>query len=441
MSTERTLRYKKNVVLSTVFLSFSALLGYILVPISLKFLGPERYGLWAVLGSVFMWLGLLNMGYGGGLRFHLARSLAKNETVLARQYVSTTYALFGIISILLLAVFFGLNNFINWSVLFNTPAALVHEMNTTVVVMVVFFSINFIISLGRIVLVADQRNSSADFFTMLANALTIAGIAPALYFFPSSLVLYCLLVRGPALLSNIVMSLFIYAGKYRFIRPSFKQISFKLARSYSGVSTKFMYMQVAFILAIVANNILIAHLLGPSQVTVYNIALQYISVGTFLFRMLVAPSGSAMIEAHAVKDKTWIKKTLFFFIKVWIFLIIGLIGMTLVSPWVYPLWIGDSVNIPLRLTFIVMVSEVLINWNSIFSSHVVGTGRLFMVMVLATLRIVIHIPLAIFMVRFCKMGLEGIVISSALCTLFSAVILPVQSRLMINGRAKGIWNA
>ena len=63
----------------------SVLINFLLVPLTLNYLNPTRYGIWLTLTSVINWVNVLDIGLGTGLRNKFAEALATNDDGLARS--------------------------------------------------------------------------------------------------------------------------------------------------------------------------------------------------------------------------------------------------------------------------------------------------------------------------------------------------------------------
>ena len=86
-----------------------------MVPIVLAYIHKEQYGIWLTLSSIIGWFSFFDIGLGHGLRNKLSESLAENDLVKAKTYVSTTYAILILIFSSLLLLFFVVNPFLNWT--------------------------------------------------------------------------------------------------------------------------------------------------------------------------------------------------------------------------------------------------------------------------------------------------------------------------------------
>ncbi len=58
----------KNVIASFVIKGWSALVVLLMVPLTLKILGVYNNGVWLTISSILIWIDLMDIGLGNGLR-------------------------------------------------------------------------------------------------------------------------------------------------------------------------------------------------------------------------------------------------------------------------------------------------------------------------------------------------------------------------------------
>ena len=76
---KRTLRAKKNITVSFISKAISILIGFIIVPLTLSYIGEVEYGIWLTIASIISWFSFFDIGLGNGLRNKLAEALAKDD--------------------------------------------------------------------------------------------------------------------------------------------------------------------------------------------------------------------------------------------------------------------------------------------------------------------------------------------------------------------------
>ena len=435
---ERSVKAKKNIVYSLVIKGISILISLILVPLTLHYVNPTQYGIWLTLTSIIGWFGFFDIGFGNGLRNKFAEALAKNEHDQARIYISTTYAALSIIIGVVLLLFLLINPFLNWAKILNTPAEMGNELRILALIVFVFFCIQFVLQLLTTVITANQEPAKASLFGLFGSILSLAVIFIMTQISKGSLIRLGIAFSLSPVIVLAISSLWFYRREYRKYAPSFKYVRFSYARDLMTLGMKFFVIQIAVVIIYQTSNIIIAQLFGPAQVTPYNIAYKYFSIIPMVFSIIMMPFWSAFTEAWVKEEYSWIKNIIKSLIKLWAIIGIVTLIMLLCSNLVYRLWVGKEIRVPNMLSAIMAVYVVLNAWGSIYSQFLNGVGKVKVQIYSAVICAVVNIPLSIFLGK--RMGISGVILSTTILAFTSAIWSPIQYRLIITHKAKGIWN-
>lgn len=438
---ERTVRINKHLIAMFVIKSVSIIIGLLLVPMTIHYVNPTQYGIWVTLSSVISWVALFDVGLGNGLRNKLAEALAVGDELLARKYISTTYAVLMMIMGGIYLLFLLINPFISWMNILNAPAGLETELSKLVFIVFTFFSLQFILRLIINILYADQRPAWNSLVNMLGNLIALIIIYILTMTTHGSLLYLGATMSGTPILILISITIFLFTSRYRKYMPSLKFVDLTYFRDLIGLGARFFVMQISGLIILSTDNIIITQLFGPKEVTPYNVAFKYFSIITLVFiTILLTPYWSAYTEAYTKGDFKWIRKETRKLLKIWSLLIIVVLVMVLASNFVYHIWIGDIINVPFLLSVMMGLYVVIFAWNSIFAGFINGTGKIKLRMYTAIFTGILNIPLSIFLARNLHMGISGVICATAVCLLIDSIIGPVQYLKLVRKTAKGIWN-
>lgn len=413
-------------------------ISLILVPMTLGYLDTTRYGIWITVSTFFTWLSLFDIGLGNGLRNRLAESLAKNQMTKARIYVSTTYAGLMIIFTIFYLLFLATNFFLDWTVILNTGKDLKNELSLLVSVVFLFFCLQFVINLIYSIALAKQEPALTQTFGLIGNLLSLGGIYLLTRYTYGRLLYLGILFAGVPLITGLIISLILFNTRYRDIKPSYKYIRFSELKSLLNIGLKFFFIGIAAIIFYQTNNIIIAQLFGPAEVTSYNIAFRYFGIATFVFLTIVGPYWSAITDAYARGEKDWIRNAIKNLKLVWLALCLFVFILFIFSDFVIKIWVGDKIAVQKDLYFVVGLYVLINAANAIYSTFMNGTGKVMIQFWVSLLLAAFHIPLTLF---FCKhFGIIGIMFSTFLIGPISIFIYNLQYKRIIMGTAKGIWN-
>src|SRR2546423_7450916 len=98
-------RRSRSVVRGTATALFAraigSLTGIISVPLTVRYLGAERYGAWMTISSFLMFLNFTDFGLAGSLTNDLGKAFGEEKRDRARVYVSTAFITLCMVALLL----------------------------------------------------------------------------------------------------------------------------------------------------------------------------------------------------------------------------------------------------------------------------------------------------------------------------------------------------
>jgi O-antigen/teichoic acid export membrane protein len=438
-NSSRSLKAKKNIFFLFIFNGFNFLFNLLLVRLTLDYLGKTEYGVWLTLSSILTWFNYLDFGLGNGLRNKLAEAFAKDDLHSAKIYVSTTYAVFSSIILLIIIIFIAIFRFIDWLEIFKAPVYLENELNTLVLLSVIFFLTQFVLRLLTFIINADQKTALNGFFSFSINLLTVLLVYLLLKIASPSILL---LGAGSTFIPVVVFifaSFIFFNRKYKNISPSFKAVRLSNLKDLLGLGTQFFIIQISSLIIFTTDNLIITQLFGPADVTIYNIAFKYFNYIPIIFFMVLTPMWSAYTEAYVKDDFNWIKNAVKKILKVWLLLCILVIIMIFAANWIYDVWLNSQIKVPLELTILMGLFAIVSNWNNIFAYFINGVGKIRLQLYTSVIVGIINIPLSIYFAKNLNMGISGVIAATCVCVGVGAVWAPIQYYKIVNKKATGIW--
>jgi O-antigen/teichoic acid export membrane protein len=230
-----------------------------------------------------------------------------------------------------------------------------------------------------------------------------------------------------------IASVFFYNTRYSYLRPSIKHVDFSYARDLAGLGVKFFFIQIAVMVIFQTSNILIAQLFSPEQVTPYNIAFKYFSILSILWGVLMTPLWSAFTNALTMADYLWMKKTMVTLNKFMFITLFVIIGMSSLAKPIISFWTGKQVVISLLMVKIFALYTAISIWNNIYAYFLNGISKINVQIYTSIAAAILHIPIAICLVKYAHMGPEGVVLSMAISLSFFAIAGPISTLKIIKG--------
>ncbi len=400
--------------------------SYLAVPLMIRYVGQEPFGVWSTLLTVMSWIVFFDLGVGNGLRNKVAELLAKGEIAEAREFISSGYTLIGLIAAGLLLLLLPVSYAVSWQRVFNTEIIEEATLRSTVQIAAVFIVGNFWIGLIATLLGAVQQTSWISLGQLIAN-LSSLGLVFLLSWTGLSSIQYLALAYGFSLvLANIVLSIRFYRT-YPGLRPR-AHLDKVHVQPLLKVGLQFFAIQVAGLILFSTDKMLITQLFGPGLVTPYEVVFRLFSVFTLLHTLISVPLWSAYTDAFHRGDMAWIQKTLrqqllvFAGIVCMVLLLIGIARPILV------LWVGKEVVVPAGLLPAMGVFIAVSAWNNVFAMLVNGIGEIRLQLYTALAAMCINIPLSVGLAKYAGLGVPGIVLGTSCSLLLAAVALPLQTR-------------
>jgi O-antigen/teichoic acid export membrane protein len=435
---ERTVRAKINVLGSLFMRGISIIISLVLVPLTINYINPTQYGIWLTLTSIISWFGFFDMGFGNGLRNKLTETIVKKEYERSRGYISTAYAVFFAVFFSIWLIFVILNHFLDWARILNAPPELGKELSWLAFIVLSYFCLQIILRTINVVLTADQKPAIAAMIEMLGQAIALVVIYILTKTTRGSLINLGLGIGLAPVLVLIVASIWYYSRTYKKINPEFGKISKAYAKEMGELGIKFFFLQVASMIIFQANNIVIAHVCGPEDVTVFNVAYKYFSLISMVFIIIITPFWSAFTDAYNQKDISWMKNTIRKLEKIWIGLAIGGVCLLILSKFFFEMWVGDKVLVPFSVSALLLLYVLVYSRFNLYLYLLNGIGKI-------KLQVLVYVPLALLNIPILilfglRLGLIGLILGNILISLPHLIYGPIQLRRIIENRANGLWN-
>ncbi len=435
---QRSTLVRKNIYFSVLIKGFSILISLLLVPLTINYLSVYEFGVWLTLSSMLTWINYFDIGLGNGLRNRLTESFAEGNTKLGQIYISTTFFILSLIVIAVFLVFLLLQPYLNWAEILNTDPTKVADLNLVIIFSFGFFCINFLFKIIGIVYMAAQRPAINDLLTLLGSLLSLITIFILTKTTDGTLVRVALTFSAAPVFILLVAYPVTFYGYFRNYSPKWSAVKPHRAKDLMNLGAQFFVLQISGLIIFGTSNLIISRILGPEQVTPYNIAFKYFGIATMLFSIIIAPMWSASTDAFTRGDLQWIKGSMKSMIRISMIATAGVMMLIIIANAVYHLWIGHMVLIPFKLNFWMGLYTIIVLWSTCFSTFLFGMGKLRAQLINTVTVSILFIPLAILLGK--SLGLCGIAIALCLTNLSGAILNPVQYYKIISGRAIGIWN-
>lgn len=437
---QRTAKASRNIILSFLIKGYSVIIQFALVPLVLHYLNKFQYGIWLTLASILEWFNFFDIGIGHGLRNKLTEALAINKPELAKVYISTAYAIVTAIFSGFILLFFIVNPLLDWAEILNVTPVIGNELSHLVLYIFIFFCFRFIFNLISVILFAHQIPAVNNLMGPLGSTLSFIGIFILTKTVNGSLFWAAIVLSASPLLILIIFNLFLFYKKFRPVAPSVGAVNLSYGKSLLGLGFQFFIIQMSVLIVFSTDNIILTHLFGPSEVTTYNVAFKYFSVGMLINGIITYTFWSPFTEAYVKNDFEWIKKTIKKLELIAMLLILGVVISAFIIDKVVLLWVGDSVKVPFLMTLSLAVYVIINLFSAPYNMFINGSGKIRLQLYLAIVSMITTVPLSILFCKILHLGPAGVTVAMVCTTLPNLVIWKIQTQKLLNGTADKIWN-
>ncbi|MCB0452925.1 MAG: MATE family efflux transporter [Aequorivita sp.] len=436
----RSKNISNHVFWSFLYKSGSIIANFIMVPLTIKFLDNENYGVWLTLSSFIAWFTFFDIGLGHGLRNKFAEARANNDSESAKGYVSTAYFTIGAICVIFVFLSLLISFNVDWTKIFNTSNALYGQLELLMPIVFACFGLRLIFTLITSIYTADQHHSMQGKISFIIAVGSLVLIWLLTKTSKSSLFLFGAVFSLFPVLILFILNLYAFSTKFKQFKPKWRNVKREYFKSIFGLGLSFFVIQISVIVMFSTDNFIITQLFSPAEVVPYNIAYKYMGISSMVFTMVLVPYWSSITDAYVKEEFDWIKNAMKNLIKFAIIAVILIVIMVLIAPYIYKIWIGDLVEVPVVLTVCMAAYFAITVLYAPFNYFINGVGKIKLHMYSFAIGALINIPLSIFLVKYTTLGVEGVMIATIICILPNLIIFPMQYLKLINNTAQGIWD-
>lgn len=434
----RSIKAKKNIVASFFIKGISIIISLLIVPITINYIDASLYGIWLTLSSIIAWLGYFDLGFTHGFRNRFAEALAKKNYSLAKSYVSTTYISIGIIFTLVFFVTYYANHFLIWSSILNINEKYNSDVSNAFIITIGFFCLQMILKVIGTLLLADQKTALSNSINTIGQIINLLIIIIVSRSGDGNLTKLSLILGASPTFIMALFSVILFNREYRIYRPSFSSIELKLVRDIIGLGGKFFIIQISWLVIYQSTNIVITRILGPESVTSYNIQYKYFYTANMVLSIILAPMWSAFTEAYVKKDYNWMASAYNVMNKIWIGSILVEIILLFMSPWIFKLWIGNSIQLEFHTSILMTIYLTIVSRATIYITLISGIGKVVIQTIVNVGLAIIAIPLFIYFTK--KFGLNGTIMATCLIPLIQTLIFHIQFIKILHKKDTRLWS-
>jgi O-antigen/teichoic acid export membrane protein len=229
-SRERYRRVALTAVSSAGAKIIAILTMLVAVPLTLHYLGSERYGMWMTINSIVAMMGFTNLGMGLGVMNSISEAQGREDRQAAVSYVSSGFLMLSAVALVLLIGFAVAYPVIPWQRVFNvTSRQAVREAGPAMAIFIACFAVNLPLGMVQQVQYGYQEGFINSLWESAGKVLGLMGLLLVIYL-QAGLAWLVLALAGAPVLAWLLNSIVCYGFSRPYLRPSLQ--------NYQGASAR-----------------------------------------------------------------------------------------------------------------------------------------------------------------------------------------------------------
>lgn len=363
---ERYRRAGITASMSMLSQGLAILMSLISVPLTVHYLGAERYGVWLTISSLLTWIAMTDFGLAGNALVNLvAEANGNDDRRQAQEYVASAFWALTAITLGVAVVFVVAFSHIPWRLVFRISSSMsTDELHQTCALTMAVFVLGFPLNMLNSIYTGYQDGFVANVWTIAGNLVALISLIVVTQM-RGGLPFLVLALSGTRVLVAFASGSYLFYRRYPWLKPWPSAASWHGLKRLSRLGSKYSVMQLAALGIYQSQPLIITQLLGPSFVMIFVIAQKVITLPHGLMFMATQPLFSAYAEANARSDWKWIRKTLrrslLASIAVGCVLttIVGLVAKLLIRSWAGPEAVPDTALVVWLCTYTLVATATL----------------------------------------------------------------------------------
>lgn len=288
--------------------AITLLVTFLSVPLTIHYLGAERYGAWATIGSLLAWTALTEFGINNGLANAITTAAGQDRPDLVRVYVSSGLVMLTTVALTTALVIAAAWPWIDWATLLGvtTPEARA-EIGPAVAAAMALFLLRFPLSVTGKIYLAYHDGRIGNYWGAAGNVLSLVALLIVTRT-EGGLIWLVIAISGSGLLFGLVNAAWLFTYHRPQVAPRLGSVRLSSVRDLGGVSGKFFLIQIVGLVIFQTDNLVVAHFLGAAKVPSYSLTHTLFSYTTLLQGILFTYLWPAYTEAIARRDIAWVQR-------------------------------------------------------------------------------------------------------------------------------------
>jgi O-antigen/teichoic acid export membrane protein len=305
---ERKRRLRFALISSAVARPLAIVIQFVTIPLFIKYLGPEGFGLYESVAALAVWMTLSNAGLALGLQNRLQDCYVSGDRELARRYVSSLSVALVVIGLAGLVVLSVVTPLVDWGRVFPTVSARpAGETAWAVWAAGVLALLGVVLAIPFTAYIAYQETHVGNVWDGVGKLATLAACVGVVWT-NFGLVGVVLASTGAYTVVRLVNAVWYFGWEKPWLRPTLRLFDAGLLRVVLTESIYLFGLTLGTVLVFQVDKLIIGNRLGAAEVTSYAVLGRLFLIVYAAFVLIQVPLWPAYGEAMRRGDVAWAKK-------------------------------------------------------------------------------------------------------------------------------------
>jgi len=354
----------------------TTVLQVVAMPLAIRALGPERFGVFAMLSSSLIWISSANIGLGNSLVIAISKAVAIDDLRAQTRAISSAFfAVIGISIVILLSMGIIHSQFDILHYLGGQYQIYSSDITTGFWWLVCCMIIHLILDVFEGAQSGYQEIHIVNIAGMFGQVFSAITLLLVVFCHAQSIVSLIICLYVFSIIPRLLNALFSVTMVRPHLFPQPRYYSHTALSSLLSTGMAFTLMGIAYFLKHQCSILLVGYMLGPVSVAGYAIMINITLLAFGIISMQMRPLLPALTDAWARQDYKWVKQT---YIKIlhytmWYAIAVGVILALFGKP-IIRVWYGPQMMPSVYLQIAIGIGFILQAWESCHITVLMGLG-------------------------------------------------------------------
>ena len=399
--------FARNISMDYIALAIEMVIGVLMLPFNVRYLGQSAYGLWVLAASITMYFSMLDLGYGVAQVKFAAQYRARRDKEGLNQIVSTLFFFFTLIGLMAFVVAaviaFNLERF------FNITPDQADTGRKVLLIISLYVAMGFPFSVFGGVVNGFQR-SFLNGFVSITTSITIAVVNVAVLMMGYGLVQLVAATTAVRLLAYIGYRANAYRA-FPALSVRLKNVRLSRMREVTGFSAFILVIDLANKLNYSTDTIVIGAFMGTIAISVWAVAQRLITTAQSVTTQISGSLFPIVVDIATLGESERLRRVFVQGTRMSLAMVIPIAtGLSLLAQPLVLAWVGSDFIASVPIIYILALAVTIRVGNSTATTVLKGAGRHRLLAASNIVMALANLCLSVVLVR--KMGLIGVALGT-----------------------------